>query len=76
VLGAHRDLPTGEQEPGLSGPERIIRAMAQDEPRRPLTPAQRRAAAELPWYRAWLLSTSRVEAELDPDGKDLAVGEP
>jgi hypothetical protein len=41
--------------------------MAQDEPRRPLTPAQRRAAAELPWYRAWLLSTGRTEGELGPD---------
>jgi hypothetical protein len=41
--------------------------MAQDEPRLPLTLAQRRAAAELPWYRAWLLSTGRAEAELEPD---------
>jgi hypothetical protein len=47
--------------------------MAQDEPRRPLTPAQRRAAAELPWYRAWLLSTGRAEAELDPTGEDLTA---
>jgi hypothetical protein len=52
------------------------RSFPQDEPRRPLTPAQRRAAAELPWYRAWLLSTGRAEAELDPDGEDLATGEP
>jgi hypothetical protein len=36
--------------------------------RRPLTPAQRRTAAELPWYRAWLLSTGRTEAELEPNG--------
>jgi hypothetical protein len=41
--------------------------MAQDEPRLPLTLAQCRAAAELPWYRAWLLSTGRAEAELEPD---------
>jgi hypothetical protein len=40
----------------------------------PLTAAQRRAAAELPWYRAWLLSTGRAEAELDPDGEDLPAG--
>ena len=40
--------------------------MAQDEPRRPLTPAQGRTTAALPWYRAWLLSTGRTEAELDP----------
>jgi hypothetical protein len=50
--------------------------MAQDEPRRPLTPAQRRVAAELPWYRAWLLSTSRADAELEPDREDLPAGEP
>jgi hypothetical protein len=50
--------------------------MAQDEPRLPLTPAQRRAAAELPWYRAWLRSTDRAEAELEPDGEDLPAGEP
>ena len=49
--------------------------MAQDEPRRPLTPSQRHAAAELPWYRAWLLSTGRAEAELEPGGEDLAAGE-
>jgi hypothetical protein len=46
--------------------------MAQDDARRPLTPAQRRTAAELPWYRAWLLSTGRTETELEPDGEDLA----
>jgi len=46
--------------------------MAQDEPRLPLTVAQRRAAARLPWYRAWLLSTGRAEAEVDADGEDLA----
>jgi hypothetical protein len=49
--------------------------MAEDEPRRPLTPAQRRAAALLPWYRAWLLSTGRAEAELEADGEDLAASE-
>jgi hypothetical protein len=38
-----------------------------DNDRRPLTPEQRRTAAELPWYRAWLLSTGRTEAELGPD---------
>jgi hypothetical protein len=48
--------------------------MAQDEPRRPLTPAQGRTAALLPWYRAWLLSTGRAEAELEPDGEDLGAG--
>jgi hypothetical protein len=49
--------------------------MAQDEPRLPLTPAQRRATARLPWYRAWLLSTGRAEAELEPAGEDLAEPE-
>jgi hypothetical protein len=48
--------------------------MAQDARRR-LTPAQCRAAAELPWYRTWLLSTGRAEVELEPDGEDLAAGE-
>jgi hypothetical protein len=51
------------------------RPMAQDEPRVPLTPGQRRAAARLAWYRAWLLSTGRAEVELEPDGEDLAAGE-
>jgi hypothetical protein len=49
--------------------------MAEDEPRLPLTLAQRRAAALLPWYRAWLLSTGRIETELEPDGEDLAEPE-
>jgi hypothetical protein len=31
----------------------------------PLSPAQRQAATELPWYRAWLLSTGRTVAEVD-----------
>lgn len=60
---------------GLSGRGGIIPGMAEDAPRLPLTPAQRRTAAELPWYRAWLLSTSRVEAELEADGEDLAASE-
>jgi hypothetical protein len=47
--------------------------MPQDEPRLSLTPAQRRAAEQLPWYRAWLLSTGRTKAELEPDGEDLAA---
>jgi hypothetical protein len=38
-----------------------------DDDRRPLTPEQRRTAAELPWLWAWLLSTGRTEAELEPD---------
>jgi hypothetical protein len=33
--------------------------------RLPLTPAQLQAARELPWYRAWLLSTGRTETELE-----------
>jgi hypothetical protein len=37
-----------------------------DPERHPLTPAQRLTATELPWYRAWLLSTGRSEAEVDP----------
>jgi hypothetical protein len=49
--------------------------MAEDEPRLPLTLAQRRTAAQLPWYRAWLLSTGRTETELEPDGEDLAADE-
>jgi hypothetical protein len=44
--------------------------MAKDEPRPPLTPVQRRTAAELPWYRVWLLSTGRAEVELQPVGQD------
>jgi hypothetical protein len=31
----------------------------------PLTPAQLQVAGELPWYRDWLLSTGRTEAELE-----------
>jgi hypothetical protein len=33
----------------------------------PLTSAQRQTAAELPWYRAWLLATGRTQAELQPE---------
>jgi hypothetical protein len=33
--------------------------------RRPLSPAQRQTAAELPWYHTWLLSTGRTEAEVN-----------
>jgi hypothetical protein len=40
--------------------------------RRPLSLAQRQTAAELPWYRAWLLSTGRTEAEVDPAEVDPA----
>jgi hypothetical protein len=36
-----------------------------DSERLPLTPAQRQTAAELPWYRAWLLRTGRQASELD-----------
>jgi hypothetical protein len=31
----------------------------------PVSPAQRQTAAELPWYRTWLLSTGRTEAEVN-----------
>jgi hypothetical protein len=31
----------------------------------PLSPAQRQTAAELQWYRTWLLSTGRTEAEVN-----------
>jgi hypothetical protein len=37
-----------------------------DPERYPLSPAQRQTATQLPWYRAWLLSTGRTDAELDP----------
>jgi hypothetical protein len=36
-----------------------------DPERWPLSPAQQRTSTELPWYRAWLLSTGRTEAEVD-----------
>jgi hypothetical protein len=31
----------------------------------PLSPGQRQAATQLPWYREWLLSTGRTVAEVD-----------
>jgi hypothetical protein len=31
-----------------------------------LTDAQRATAAELPWYRAWLLATGREPWQVDP----------
>jgi hypothetical protein len=34
------------------------------EDRKPLTPEQRKTAAEIGWYRAWLLASGRTEAEL------------
>jgi hypothetical protein len=43
-----------------------------DPERRPLSPAQRQTATELPWYRTWLLSTGRTEAEVDPAEVDPA----
>lgn len=33
--------------------------------KRPLTPEQIKTARELDWYRRWLLSTGRTEAEID-----------
>lgn len=33
--------------------------------RKPLTPEQRKTAAELSWYRQWLLDSGRSEAEID-----------
>lgn len=32
---------------------------------RPLTEAQRRTAAERPWYRRWLLASGRTAEEVD-----------
>jgi hypothetical protein len=36
--------------------------------RHPLSPSQRQTAGRLSWYRAWLLSTGRTDAEVGPEG--------